>query len=134
MLAIRIDGGIGFFLKEGPKESQAGWRCVAYVYNDQHPRVALEVVVACLLGVGYQEPILETENLPWLFSFAYPTVTYPTVFDFSSSGDDVEGVRRWEEAGRPGGPNGFESESQALEWILVHRPEWVLDKTSEVDV
>jgi hypothetical protein len=98
---------------------QGGWKFLAFVYADERPDIALHTVGRVLQGLGIEANIQEVE-LPWLPSFTFPEDFNPE----DASRPELEGRKRWHEA-RP--EVEFDGETEALEWLLAHRPDWVLE-------
>jgi hypothetical protein len=99
-------------------QTPQGWKFLTFVYDDERPDVALRTVDLLLNGLGIEASILEVE-LPWITSFTYSD------FDLENlSKPELEGRRRWAEA-QP--EVEFWSETEALEWLLANRPDWVLE-------
>jgi hypothetical protein len=98
-------------------QTPQGWKFLTFVYEDERPDVALRTVDNVLQGLGIQASIQAVE-LPWLTSF-----TFADFEPENASRPELEGRRRRAEAQLK---VGFDGETEALEWLLAHRPDWVL--------
>jgi hypothetical protein len=99
-------------------QTPQGWKFLTFVYEEERPDVALRTVDLLLNGLGIKASI-QTVELPWISSFTY------TQYDLNNASKaELEGRRRRAEA-QP--QVEFESETEALEWLLANRPDWVLE-------